>query len=76
MDGVPYTKATEALPISLTFSGIILTSYFFGPGNVSPMATNVVLVVVVVVVVVVVGVFCCYQIFKSLKLLHFSTDRN
>ena len=42
-----------------------------GRGNGSPMATNVVVVVVVVVVWT-----CYYQIFNSLKLFHFATDRN
>jgi len=43
----------------------------FGPGNGSPMATN---LVVVVVVVVVVGGPCCYQIVD--RLCRFSTNRN
>jgi len=41
----------------------------FGPGNGSPMGTNVVLVVLVL------G-GCCYQIFNVLRLFHFRTDRH
>ena len=48
--------------------------HFFGPGNESPSATNVVLVVVVVVVVVL--VFVVIKIFHSLRLCRFSIDRN
>ena len=45
---------------------------FVGPGNGSPMATNVILVVLVVVGLV----LSCCKIFKVLKLFHFTADRN
>ena len=40
---------------------------FFGPGNGSPSATNVVLVVLILVII---------RFFHSLRLCRFSTDRN
>jgi len=48
---------------------------YFGPGNGSPSATNVVAAVVVVVVVVVLFLGVNYQIFKVLRLCRFSNDR-
>jgi len=46
---------------------IIIMYYYFGPGNGSPMATN---------VVVVVGFLVVIRFFDSLRLCRFSTDRD
>jgi len=54
------------------YNRIRFSSFIFGPGNGSPMATNVVLVLLLVVLRIVV----IYQIFNFLKLSHFASEHN